>query len=331
MKWTRVTTVSDLEQWHGVHEAAYAYDFTALPAGPIGEFRPLLENELSGGKRRELWLGTDGAPVVAALLELPVHDNLEEAEIELSVAPATRRRGFGAEAVGRLADRCRELGRVRQVAMVPGPLGGGPSPARAFAASVGFVEKLAVVRRLFDTAAVDDVVLDRLESEARPYTAGYRLEQFVDRVAPDLVDGLAMLAGRMSTDPPMGDLEHEPEVWDAKRWLAGERDALDRGRLRVGTVALSPTGEVVAYTDMGVSRARPAVGDQWDTIVRADHRGHRLGMLVKVTNLRLLQDRSPETRWVNTWNAVSNQHMIAINEVIGWRPVDAWAECQRTI
>ncbi|HEY5334954.1 MAG TPA: hypothetical protein VIJ71_02905, partial [Mycobacteriales bacterium] len=121
MQWTRVTTTAELDQWHGVHEAAYAHDFVALPADPIGEFRPLLRHELRGNFRTELWLGTVGDPVVAALLKLPVHDNLDEVEIELSVMPWARRRGHGTEAASRLADRCRALGRTRAVAQVQSP------------------------------------------------------------------------------------------------------------------------------------------------------------------------------------------------------------------
>lgn len=54
MEWMRVTTVAELERWHGVYAAAYAYDFTALPADQIGVFGLLLDSELSGGKRREM-------------------------------------------------------------------------------------------------------------------------------------------------------------------------------------------------------------------------------------------------------------------------------------
>jgi hypothetical protein len=31
---------------------------------------------------------------------------------------------------------------------------------------------------------------------------------------------------------------------------------------------------------------------------------------------------------MNTWNAESNTHMIAINERLGYRPVEYWTEWQ---
>ena len=65
--------------------------------------------------------------------------------------------------------------------------------------------------------------------------------------------------------------------------------------------------------------------------MRGDHRGHRLGMLIKAANLRLLRAESPRTRWLNTWNATSNTYMISINEALGFRPVDSWGEWQREL
>jgi len=31
---------------------------------------------------------------------------------------------------------------------------------------------------------------------------------------------------------------------------------------------------------------------------------------------------------VTTWNAASNAHMIAINEAMGFRPIDLWCDWQ---
>lgn len=318
-------------RWHGVLAASYDHDFVALPADAVDEYAPLLADGLDGNRRKEMWLGSEASePVAAALLEMPVHDNLDEIEIELSVLPELRRTGLGTAALAALIDRCRELDRPRLTAEVPGPLDGAPSPARTFAASQGLVDKQVEVRRLLDVTAVDDAGLDALEKSAWPYAEGYRLVSWHDGADEALLPGLAGLAARMSTDVPMGDLVREPEVWSTDRWRASERAMAARGRLRLGTAALRGD-EVVAYTEYGVSRREPVVGYQWDTIVRADHRGHRLGLLVKIANLRRLRELSPRTRWVNTWNAASNAHMISINEAIGWRPVDRWYACQRTL
>ncbi len=64
--------------------------------------------------------------------------------------------------------------------------------------------------------------------------------------------------------------------------------------------------------------AEPTRAYQGDTLVMPGHRGHRLGLLLKVTTLRALQDASPATRLVSTWNAAVNAPMITVNEVLGY-------------
>jgi GNAT superfamily N-acetyltransferase len=312
-------------RWHAVQAAAFPRDFVGLPADPVEE---VLARFVSDDHRFERLLVVDeGVDVVAATLELPLLDNLDEAQVEITVHPDHRGRGHGTAAFDALVVRCRELGRTRLMAQVPGRLDGTPSAGQGFAARLGFVDKLADVRRVLDLTVLEDAALDRLAAAALPSAAGYRLESWVDRAPADRVAGLAAMSARMSTDPPQGTLQREPEAWDDARWRQKEEVSIARYRQRLGTMAVVGE-EVVAYTDLGVSHRQPEVGYQWDTIVRADHRGHRLGMLLKIANLRLLRERSPETRWVNTWNAASNTYMVSINEALGWRAVDTWTESQ---
>ena len=58
------------------------------------------------------------------------------------------------------------------------------------------------------------------------------------------------------------------------------------------------------------------------------HRGHRLGLLVKIENVRHTLGSERDLRYIDTWNAAENTHMIAINEAIGFRAVDAWVDWQ---
>lgn len=100
-----------------------------------------------------------------------------------------------------------------------------------------------------------------------------------------------------------------------------------RNRLRVATAVVhEATGAVAGMTDLGVNRDRREVAYQWDTIVDPDHRGQGLGLLLKAHNLALLRSSAPEARWVNTWNALSNTHMVAVNDRLGFVPVERWSE-----
>ena len=65
---------------------------------------------------------------------------------------------------------------------------------------------------------------------------------------------------------------------------------------------------------------------QWGTLVGREHRGHRLGLATKAVNLRAVQAARDDLTLVTTQNAEVNDHMVAINELMGFRPVEAHAE-----
>ena len=135
----------------------------------------------------------------------------------------------------------------------------------------------------------------------------------------------------MSTDAPSGALSYEPEIWDVAR----VRHVEDTWR-RAGQSALvvaarhRATGELAAYTVLQTTADKPWLASQDDTLVAAGHRGHRLGMLIKILNLRLLREAYPAVRRVLTYNAAENDHMLGINIALGFKPAGYDGEWQRT-
>jgi hypothetical protein len=65
--------------------------------------------------------------------------------------------------------------------------------------------------------------------------------------------------------------------------------------------------------------------------VVAAHRGHRLGLLLKVAMNLWLRDAQPQLTEISTWNAESNDHMIAVNEAIGYRVLGRQLEFQKSL
>ena len=150
--------------------------------------------------------------------------------------------------------------------------------------------------------------------------ADYELLSWVGATPSELLDQVAVIAARMSTDVPSGELDLEPEVWDAERVMESDRITALMGRRRFSTVARHvPTGQVVAYSEIDQPGDKPTVAYQEDTLVQSDHRGHRLGMLVKARNLELLAAQAPDVARIHTWNAGENDHMLAINHALGFR------------
>jgi hypothetical protein len=155
---------------------------------------------------------------------------------------------------------------------------------------------------------------------------------WTDRCLEEHIDQMAALMSRMSTDAPAGELHYEEEEWDARRvrhvedlWKRTGRESL------VAVAKHKASGEHAAYSVLQFSPLTPWVAEQDDTLVARKHRGHRLGMLLKLRNLRRLMAEHPSVERVLTFNAAENEHMLAINDGLGFRPAGYDGEWQRTL
>lgn len=313
-----------LHQWQRVSEAAFEHDFSQLPADPMVERLPdVLGTGPDAGERTELWMATvDGNGVAAAAVGLPTRDNLATASIDLRVHPEHRSRGHGSTLLDALLAHLGRVGRPRVLFQVPSPYPAGEGPLEPLLRRRGARPVLREMRRTVDLSRHPIAAL-------RPAPDGYRLHQWVD-VAPEaLVGDAAVLKQRMSTDAPLEELDWDPEVWDAARYREEEEATRLRGRLRLSTaVEDCATGRLAGLTEIAISHLAPQVGYQWATLVLPEHRGRGLGLLLKTHNHHFTAARSPQTRWLNTWNAESNSYMVQVNDVLGYEPREYWTEWQ---
>jgi GNAT superfamily N-acetyltransferase len=311
---------SALRAFWSVSAAARLFDAPLIPMEPLEEL--LAEPSDERSMRRQRWVASNGdRPVGIALLVLPDLDNTDAAYLTLEVHPEARRRGVGRALLSTAVTRMHAEGRSHVIGHGPEPLDGSGSPGVAFATAVGAERALDEICRSLELDDLSADQLSSLEDEATTYAAGYELVQWLGRCSDDVVDDLAVLAGRMTTDAPMGDLDWEPEVWDRARYREAEERTARLGRRWVTTAARHlASGRVVAYTDMGWSDRVESTAFQWMTIVAPEHRGRRLGLLIKAANLRALRREMPHVERVIAWNADTNAHMIAINSSLGFRP-----------
>jgi RimJ/RimL family protein N-acetyltransferase len=66
-------------------------------------------------------------------------------------------------------------------------------------------------------------------------------------------------------------------------------------------------------------------GEQNETVVVPEHRGRGLAGRVKVKLITELLAAEPALRRLDTYNAMDNHPMLAVNRRLGFRPVDAHA------
>lgn len=312
--------------WIGVHAAVQRDLFGDRgSAWTLEEVQGFVRGSDKKRVARGVWAGDR---LVGALeVHLPLRDNLRSALLWLSVEPSARGRGVGSRLVVEAERIAAEHGRSTLLVETEWAEGGSDA-AEAFATARGYVVAQTVLRSEqalpADRGALEAVV-------AAPGAEDYRLESWVDDMPAAWLDDRAVLQQRMSTDAPSDDLDLEEEDWDAGRLAEAQRRARESGRRVVESVARHlPSGRLVGFTTVGVSAGEPDLGYQQDTLVLREHRGHGLGLRLKAANALRIMDELPEVTAVRTWNAASNEHMLAVNRRLGYA-VDGYSrEWQKT-
>jgi len=183
------------------------------------------------------------------------------------------------------------------------------------------------VRRLLDPARIPDGLLGTLRSGAEEAARGYSLLSWRGPCPQQYLDQVATLINAFA-DAPHSPGE-EAEQMTGQRVLQTDVRIAAQGLRHYTVVARhDETGELAALTALSVDPLQPDWGFQELTAVTRAHRGHRLGLLVKVAMLQLLAGAEPGLEHIHTANADGNSHMIAINDALGFRPHDRFTTWQ---
>ncbi len=323
-----VVPLTDPDLVYRIARAVSAYEIPDFPFPTLDGFRlEVAHPGPSSAIERHLGL-LDGEPVGHLWMSLPQLDNRDNAEVEIEVLPEYRRRGVGRALHARAVTRIRELGRKR---LQSGSVGRLPDGA-AFAAAVGASAALTDTRSRLDLASADQAALDTLLTSSWSRAEGYRVVSWLDVPPDDLIDDVAYLDGRFVTDSPQGDLEIEPEKVDAARIRATFASAKERGRTAYSSGAVHPaSGRLVGFTTL--SGSFDIAGHLWQSLTLVDpaHRGHRLGLIIKLSNLAYARQHRPALTVIDTFNASANEHMLAVNRQMGFRPMEEWTQWQQTV
>ncbi|MEP6665325.1 MAG: GNAT family N-acetyltransferase [Nocardioidaceae bacterium] len=271
----------------------------------------------------------DGDEMVGiSLMMLTLLDNTDMAFVSVAVRPERRRHGIGSALLAHVVEEAKAAGRTKALAETNIPFERRDDhPYRKFAEKHGFALANVEVRRVLELP-VDDGLLQKWQDEAAPHHQGYRIDTFTGDIPEAILDSYVYLYNQLALDAPTGDLDFEAEAMTPEALRIREQKLKEMDRTVYTTVAIAPDGDAVAHTNMAVSVDDRDNVYQWGTLVRRDHRGHRLGMAVKAANLRALQRDFPDRPRIVTANSETNAPMVGINELMGFRPVELLAEFQ---
>ncbi len=285
----------------------------------------------------------DGEIVGAAIMTVPLDEGATSLDFDLMPDPERWGEGIEEALLRAVEDEARAIGRpvVQTWTLhrpdapgdrLPSPTGFGSIPAEdrqtQFMLRNGYSFEQAERNSVFDLTGSFEVV-DRMLAEAFEVAGpDYRVVAWSAPTPDEYKDGFAYVASRMSTDVPTGGIEWTEEKWDAARVERRDARLVAGGQtVSVACVLHIPTGTIAAYNELVIGADHTAATHQWGTLVLKEHRGRRLGTIVKCANLIRWRELMPDSPRVSTFNAEENRHMLDINEAIGFVPASyagAW-------
>lgn len=314
VRWGPADTAA-LRGCEAVYSAALDIDDASGPRMTGQVLSVWLRNSFTGDPAETWYLpGTAPGSVLGWYrLVLPDLENTDRGDLLIVVDPAARRQGLGGRLLRHAAGRAAAEKRSVLGAEVRDGTAGD-----AFADAIGAKPGIAGAMRRLYLGTVPAGKFARLRAEATAAAIGYSLVRWTGPTPPEYQDLLAKVLNAYADAPH--DEGYEAEDWDGER----VRERADGPLLAMGvrnyTVAAAheATGELAAMTQLAVAPDHPRWGHQGLTAVTRQHRGHRLGLLVKTAMLDWLAEAEPAVEVVDTGNATANVHMIAVNEALGF-------------
>jgi GNAT superfamily N-acetyltransferase len=314
-------TPEEWARWHGLrrrwHDASW----------PDEPYRPdqLEEAELRRPDPFEVnvrFLRVRGGDVVSSLtLNAPAPESPEyESNRHLLYAscfvlPEVRRERLAAGWLRTVADVMDRLGaRVATMATHE-------EPGHAFLRWLGAQSRYVERESRLDLRAIDWALVERWAREGEQRSPHSRLEAYPHRIPEDRLDEILASTTSLLNTMPFEELDHGDIVFTPamyREWSA----RLDAGGAEHHTLLVrEPDGSLSALTDVLKYPHEDGYVRQLFTGVDPATRGRGLGKWIKAAMLLQVRETHPETVYVTTENAGSNDAMLAINHRLGFRLV----------
>lgn len=270
----------------------------------------------------------EGGTVVVGIasLQLPRRENLDSVFVGVETHPAYRGHGVASALLAEaIAPGVQESGRTLVTCWgdlpADGELDDPAHPANRLAARWGLHRTTAAICRVLDLP-LEQALLERLAADAAERMGHYRILTWDDEVPEEHLAAYGRLLTQLEIDDPDEDTEYEAPDYTPERIRYLEQRRRELGSRAIIAVAVAPDGAFAGNSEILFRTAAGSdLGWQENTLVMPEHRGHRLGLALKVSTHRRLAAEAPGLRRLVTWNSHVNPWMIAINEQLGYRPL----------
>jgi GNAT superfamily N-acetyltransferase len=272
---------------------------------------------LPSDRDRFRWFAMHDQAVLAAVtLDHFVEDtaNAHLGWFDGGVLPDFRRQGLGTQLLRCVAERAQASGRSTLMTETSSTVASGA----AFMAALGFEAGLT---EQISECAVPDLQTARIEQWiARGRAQADRFELvWVDGRWPEDMRAEVVRLSHVMNDAPTGDLDFNDQAINLEQIIGEEDEVFARGMTR-RTLAVREraTGRLVGYTQLYINPSFPDLGQQANTGVFPEFRGHGLGKWIKAEMAQRVLADHPEITRIRTGNANSNAPMLAINHAMGF-------------
>lgn len=246
------------------------------------------------------------------------------ADVELTVLPDHRRRGFGTVIARAVEELLAGQASIVQTETYS-------SAGIAFAESRGLVVGNQEDRLLLDLPGYLTADANRYKKDSvsppspAPPDLGpdMAITSWIGGCPEEIVEDWAGLREQMDEDVPLGDLTRHLKHADANALRTHEERMDEQGWILVSSLA-HVDDLPVGYTEIMVSRHEPDIVIQEDTLVDRGYRGRGIGRALKVANMRQLHSvpEAASARWIQTYTAANNAPMLSLNRDLGFATVD---------
>ncbi len=284
------------------------------PPSPETEAAAMVQDWGDEGSLLVLARSEQGTLVGLGQIEYDLKQNTDKAHLHVRVLPEWRRRGLGRRLAARMAEEALALGRPVYTTATSTRT---PAAGR-FATLLGARPALPMRISELQLSGLDHAQLQAWVT--RPDGDPYRLHRY-ELVPQEDLARVAKVFDVMNT-APRGEMDFEdwlttPEIVEKRQ----KSFTAIGGRTLLYVAEHVPSGDFVAFSQVGWTPGQAALVQQWGTGVRPDHQGQGLGKWTKAAILLDLPAQNPEARKVRTGNADVNAAMLGINAALGFVPV----------